>query len=80
MSQCWARERHRHQRPRRRSRGRRRRHCWIKPALSRSAIAGRSDFIPARGVDERTLADAAQLASLADDAGGGIVILAKQRF
>ncbi|CGY09680.1 potassium-transporting ATPase subunit KdpB [Salmonella enterica] len=41
-----------------------------------------SDFIPARGVDERTLADAAQLASLADETpeGHSIVILAKQRF
>ncbi|CHK21094.1 potassium-transporting ATPase subunit KdpB [Salmonella enterica] len=41
-----------------------------------------SDFIPARGVDERTLADAAQLASLADETpeGRSIVILAKQRF
>ncbi len=35
-----------------------------------------SDFIPARGVDERTLADAAQLASLADETpeGRSIVI------
>ncbi|CEP52822.1 potassium-transporting ATPase subunit KdpB [Salmonella enterica] len=41
-----------------------------------------SDFIPARGMDERTLADAAQLASLADETpeGRSIVILAKQRF
>ncbi|VDZ80162.1 potassium-transporting ATPase subunit B [Salmonella bongori] len=41
-----------------------------------------SDFIPARGVDERTLADAAQLASLADETpeGRSIVVLAKQRF
>ncbi len=56
-------------------------YCWIKPALSRSATAA-SDFIPARGVDERTLADAAQLASLADETpeGRSIVILAKQRF
>ncbi|ELZ4477308.1 potassium-transporting ATPase subunit KdpB [Salmonella enterica] len=40
------------------------------------------DIIPARGVDERTLADAAQLASLADETpeGRSIVILAKQRF
>ncbi|CSR61512.1 potassium-transporting ATPase subunit KdpB [Shigella sonnei] len=41
-----------------------------------------SEFIPAQGVDEKTLADAAQLASLADETpeGRSIVILAKQRF
>lgn len=39
-------------------------------------------FLPAPGVDERTLADAAQLASLADETpeGRSIVVLAKQRF
>jgi K+-transporting ATPase ATPase B chain len=39
-------------------------------------------FIPVAGVDERELADAAQLASLADETpeGRSIVILAKQRF
>ena len=40
-----------------------------------------SDFLPAPGVDEKTLADAAQLSSLADETPeGSIVILAKQRF
>ncbi|HDY2437169.1 potassium-transporting ATPase subunit KdpB [Escherichia coli] len=41
-----------------------------------------SELIPAQGVDEKTLADAAQLASLADETpeGRSIVILAKQRF
>jgi len=39
-------------------------------------------FIPVQGVGERELADAAQLASLADDTpeGRSIVVLAKQRF
>src|SRR3974390_1169802 len=39
-------------------------------------------FIPAAGVTEDELADAAQLASLADEPpeGGSIVVLAKQRF
>jgi K+-transporting ATPase ATPase B chain len=41
-----------------------------------------SEFLPANGVDEKTLADAAQLSSLADETpeGRSIVILAKQRF
>ena len=41
-----------------------------------------SEFLPAPGVGEHTLADAAQLASLADETpeGRSIVILAKQRF
>ncbi|MGG5839412.1 HAD-IC family P-type ATPase, partial [Huaxiibacter chinensis] len=41
-----------------------------------------SEFLPAPGVDEKTLADAAQLSSLADETpeGRSIVILAKQRF
>ncbi|WP_380178640.1 potassium-transporting ATPase subunit KdpB [Kalamiella sp. sgz302252] len=41
-----------------------------------------SDFLPASGVEEQRLADAAQLASLADETpeGRSIVILAKQRF
>ncbi len=39
-------------------------------------------FVPAPGIDERTLAEAAQLASLADETpeGRSIVVLAKQRF
>jgi K+-transporting ATPase ATPase B chain len=41
-----------------------------------------SRFVPAEGVDERALADVAQLASLADETpeGRSIVVLAKQRF
>ena len=41
-----------------------------------------SEFRPAPGVDERQLADAAQLASLADETpeGRSIVVLAKERF
>lgn len=41
-----------------------------------------SAFLPANGVDERALADAAQLASLADETpeGRSIAILARQRF
>jgi potassium-transporting ATPase ATP-binding subunit len=41
-----------------------------------------TEFIPAAGVSERDLADAAQLASLADETpeGRSIVVLAKQRF
>jgi len=41
-----------------------------------------SSFIPARGVSEQQLADAAQLASLADETpeGRSIVVLAKQQF
>jgi len=40
------------------------------------------EFIPVEGVDEATLADAAQLSSLADETpeGRSIVVLAKQRF
>ena len=41
-----------------------------------------SSFLPARGVSEQQLADAAQLASLADETpeGRSIVVLAKQKF
>ena len=41
-----------------------------------------SDFLPASGIAEQRLADAAQLASLADETpeGRSIVVLAKQRF
>jgi K+-transporting ATPase ATPase B chain len=41
-----------------------------------------AEFLPAPRVEERTLADAAQLASLADETpeGRSIVVLAKQRF
>jgi K+-transporting ATPase ATPase B chain len=45
---------------------------------NRQAVA----FLPAPGVDEHTLADAAQLASLADETpeGRSVVVLAKERF
>jgi K+-transporting ATPase ATPase B chain len=41
-----------------------------------------SDFVPAPGVTEQTLADAAQLASLVDETpeGRSIVVLAKEKF
>lgn len=41
-----------------------------------------SDFLPAPGIEEKALADAAQLSSLADETpeGRSIVVLAKQRF
>ncbi|MFD0892594.1 potassium-transporting ATPase subunit KdpB [Luteolibacter ambystomatis] len=41
-----------------------------------------SDFVPAPGVTEQTLADTAQLASLADETpeGRSIVVLAKEKF
>lgn len=41
-----------------------------------------TEFLPAPGVDERQLADAAQMASLADETpeGRSVVVLAKQRF
>ena len=41
-----------------------------------------SSFIPAEGVEEKRLADAAQLASLADETpeGRSVVVLAKERF
>ena len=41
-----------------------------------------AEFIPATGVSERELAEAAQLASLADETpeGRSIVVLAKERF
>ncbi|WP_202303800.1 potassium-transporting ATPase subunit KdpB [Dryocola clanedunensis] len=41
-----------------------------------------TDFLPAPGIEEKALADAAQLSSLADETpeGRSIVILAKQRF
>src|SRR5258708_20136521 len=41
-----------------------------------------TNFVPAPGIDERTLADAAQIASLADETpeGRSIVILAKEKY
>jgi K+-transporting ATPase ATPase B chain len=41
-----------------------------------------SEFIPLRGVDEKVLADAAQLSSLADETpeGRSIVVLAKEKY
>ena len=51
-------------------------------AVARSIIGLDAAFIPAPGVTEHDLADAAQLASLADETpeGRSIVVLAKQRF
>ena len=56
--------------------------CSTRPARSRSATARRPRFIPAPGVTERELADAAQLASLADETpeGRSIVVLAKEQL
>jgi K+-transporting ATPase ATPase B chain len=55
--------------------------CSTRPAPSRSATAGDA-FIPAPGVTAERLADAAQLASLADETpeGRSIVVLAKEKF
>ncbi len=41
-----------------------------------------SEFVPAKGVDERAFADAAQLSSLADETpeGRSIVVLAKEKY
>jgi K+-transporting ATPase ATPase B chain len=41
-----------------------------------------SEFVPANGVEEKTLADAAQLSSLADETpeGRSIVVLAKEKY
>ena len=41
-----------------------------------------TEFVPAPGVDPRELAEAAQLASLADETpeGRSIVVLAKERY
>ena len=41
-----------------------------------------TEFIPAPGIDERELAEVAQLASLADETpeGRSIVVLAKEKF
>ena len=70
-------------RPRGRSR-RRREYCCCstRPAPSRSATARRREFVPAPGVTEAMLADAAQLSSLADETpeGRSIVVLAKEKY
>ena len=75
-------ERHRHLGPRGRG-GRRRRRAAARQDRHHHARqpAGRR-FLPAPGVTEQELADAAQLASLADETpeGRSIVVLAKQRF
>ena len=76
-------ERHRHVRPRRRSGRRRGRPA---PRQDRHDHAGQpagdASSFPAPGVTERELADAAQLASLADETpeGRSIVILAKEKY
>jgi K+-transporting ATPase ATPase B chain len=56
--------------------------CWDKTGTITLGNRQASAFLPARGVEERTLADAAQLSSLADETpeGRSIVVLAKQRF
>lgn len=56
--------------------------CWIRRAPSRWATARRWPSWPVDGVEERELADAAQLASLPDETpeGRSIVVLAKERF
>ena len=55
--------------------------CWIRPARSRWATGRPPNFIPAEGVKPEELADAAQLASLADETpeGRSIVVLAKEQ-
>ena len=59
-----------------------RRCCSTRPARSRSATARRPSSCRCPGVDERELADAAQLSSLADETpeGRSIVVLAKERY
>ena len=56
--------------------------CSTRPARSRSATARRRRFIPVAGVTPQQLADATQLASLADETpeGKSIVVLAKRAF
>ena len=55
---------------------------WTRPAPSLSGNRQATAFIPAPNVSERDLADAAQLASLADETpeGRSIVVLAKQKY
>ena len=59
-----------------------RRCCSTRPGRSRSATAWPRTFFPVGGHTEEELADAAQLASLADETpeGRSIVVLAKERF
>ena len=56
--------------------------CWTRPARSRWATARPPPSCPRRASAKQQLADAAQLASLADETpeGRSIVVLAKQRF
>jgi K+-transporting ATPase ATPase B chain len=57
--------------------------CWTRPAPSPWATARPSEFLPAPGCHRsEELAEAAQLASLADETpeGRSIVVLAKERF
>ncbi len=56
--------------------------CSTRPARSRLAIGRATAFLPTERVDPKDLADAAQLASLADETPGGrsIVVLAKEKF
>ena len=56
--------------------------CSTRPAPSRWATARRPQFKPAARRGEAELADAAQLASLADETpeGRSIVVLAKEKY
>lgn len=56
--------------------------CWIKPERSLLGSRQASCFIPVSGVSETELADAARLASLADETpeGRSIVTLAKEKY
>ena len=58
------------------------RSCSTRPGPSRSAIGQATEFRPLRGVSEQELADAAQLASLADETpeGRSVVVLAKEKY
>jgi K+-transporting ATPase ATPase B chain len=75
-------ERHRHERPRHRG-GRRRRHLAARQDRHHH-LGNRmaTEFIPVGGSTVDALADAAQLASLADETpeGRSIVVLAKEKF
>ena len=72
-----------HVRTRSRSGGRREHACCsTRPEPSRLAIGKRTEFIPAPGISEAEMADAAQLSSLADETpeGRSIVVLAKEKY
>ena len=56
--------------------------CWTRPGRLRYGNRQATEFKPLRGVTEQELADAAQLASLADETpeGRSIVVLAKEKY